>query len=521
MAGGAVLVVAACIAVVPTAALAVGTWSQFQGDASHTGVAVAGVQAPFQEAWNVDVPSGGPQGRYGLSPPVLAGDTVIAVAPNEVLGVDLATGQRRWSIPRDFGPSVPPAVGQVGGRQLLVYTEGFGEHPPGSSPGPSATETPSGATSASPTGSASRSPASSASPAAGTPPGAFDSHLVAIDVSTRSPAWDPVQLNQVSRTGVTLVGNEAFVGDTAGTIYAVDLSTGRITWTAKTGGSVDTPIAASGGRIFVSVQGSSSTLAAIVALNVSDGSQAWRYEAPREVLASAPSVGGGSVLVGLAGVSSTVVRALDEGNGSELWSARVTTTLTPIGAPAVAPGVVVAQDVNSQVYRFDPRNGVSAWDYALNEPAIRTAPVLSGSQVLVASDDGRLAALDGRTGELVWRSPPQGGLLRNPLVTSDLVVLVRGGVRPGLVAFSHDAAGSLVRLASPTTVDPVRLLGGFVAAAAPLAAILLLVGRWLAERAGPAFAGAQDPSAEDAWEREEGDAEDGGDTSHARSEDDG
>jgi outer membrane protein assembly factor BamB len=513
-------VVAAWIAAAPIAALSTGAWPQFQGDASHSGVALAGVQAPFKEAWHVNVPMGGPEGRFGLSPPVLAGDTVVAVGPTEILGVELATGQRRWSIPRDFGPSVPPAVAQLGGRQVLVYTEGFGEHPSARSPAPSGSETPSGSTPASSTESASGSP-SGESPVAGAPPQAFDSHLVAIDLSTMSAPWDRVQLDQVSRTGVTVDGNEAFVGDIAGTIYAVNLSTGRTTWTAKTGGTVETPIAASDGRVFVSVQGSSSTLAAVVALNESDGSQAWRYQAPREVLASAPSVGGEAVLLGLAGVSSTVVRALDAATGAELWSARVTTALTPIGAPAVAPDIVVGQDVNSQVYRFDPRSGSRSWDFALNQPAVRTSPVLSGSQVLVASNDGRLAALDSRTGELVWRSPPEDGLLRNPLVTSDLIVLVRGGARPGLLAFAHDDAGSLVRIASPTTVDPLRLLGGFVAAAVPLAAILLLAGRWLARRAGPAFAGARDPSPDDAWERSEDVSEDRGDTSLDGDGDDG
>jgi outer membrane protein assembly factor BamB len=491
-----ILLLGVSIAALPGVALASGDWPQFQRDAAHTGFVTAGAQAPLVEAWHVDVPTGGPNGRYGLSSPVLSGGTVIAVGPTQVLGMDLATGQRRWSVSRDFGPSVPAATTEIAGKPIVVYTEGFGAHPPGS-PAPA-----SGATGVRSTSGASPTSSSSAagSPAAGVPSAAFDSHLAAIDVDTREPLWDPIQLDRVSRTGVTIDGRVAFVGDNAGTVYAIDLATGRARWTAKTGGYVDTPLAAANGRLFVSVQGTSATSAAVVALSEADGSQIWRYEANREVLATAPAVSGDMVVLGLAGVASTVVRAIDATAGTERWSAPVNTALTPIGAPVVTPNAVIAQDVNTQIYRLDPVTGARTWDFAFNEPAIRTSPVVSAAQILVASNGGQLAVLDATTGELVWRSPPSDGLLRNPLVTSDVVVLVRGGTRPGLVAFVHDPKGALVRVASPTTIDPLRLLGGFAAAAAPLALILLLGGRWMAARAGPAFGEPDDEFGGDAWE---------------------
>ena len=504
-----ILLVGAWTAIVPGVALAAGDWSQFQRDAAHTGGVAPGVQAPLRLAWHIEVPNGGPDHRFGLSPPILAGGAVVAVGPTQVVGVDLATGQRRWAVPRDYGPSAPAASTELSGKPVIVYTEGFGPSPPGSSP------TPPGATgslSASPTATSSTasstsSPTAGGSPSGGTP--AFDSHVAALDVDTRAPLWDPVQLDRVSRTGVTIDDGVAFVGDDAGTVYAVDVATGRIRWTAETGGSLDTPIAASGGRVFVSVQGTATTPAAVVGLKESDGSRVWRYEADREVLATAPTVGGGSVVLGLAGISSTVVRALDASSGAERWSAAVNTAPTPVGAPALAPDAVIVQDVNSQIYRFDRVTGARSWDFALNAPAIRTSPVVSAGQVLVSSNDGRLVALDGATGELVWRSAPSDGLLRNLLVTSDAVVVVRGGVHAGLVAFVHDPTGTLVRIASPTAIDPLRLIGGFVAAAVPLALLLLLAGRWLTTRAGPAFAELDDGSGVDAWQEDEP-ADDGG-----------
>lgn len=502
-----IILVGACAAAVPGVALAAGDWSQFQRDAAHTGAVTPGVQAPLKLAWHIEVPNGGPDRRFGLSPPILAGGTVVTVGPTQVVGVDLASGQRRWAVPRDYGPSVPAAATELSGKPVLVYTEGFGPSPPGSSPAaPGATgsvSAPPAATSS--TTSSISSPTVGGSPASGTH--AFDSHIAAIDVDTRAPLWDPVRLDRVSRTGVTIDDGVAFVGDDAGTVYAVDIATGRTRWTAETGGSLDTPIAASDGHVFVSVQGTATTPAAVVGLKESDGSRVWRYEADREVLVTAPAVGGGSVVLGMAGISSTVVRALDVTSGAERWSAPVNTAPTPVGAPALAPDAVLVQDVNSQIYRFDRVTGARSWDFALNDPAIRTSPVVSAGQVLVSSNDGRLVALDGATGELVWRSAPSDGLLRNLLVTSDAVVAVRGGDHAGLVAFVHDPTGTLVRIASPTAIDPLRLIGGFAAAAVPLALLLLVAGRWLTARSGPAFAELDDGSGVDAWR--EDDAADG------------
>ena len=461
------------------------------------------MQAPLKEAWHLDVPAGGPNHQFGLSEPILAGEMVIAASPTEVIGVDVSSGQRAWSVPREYGPSVSPALATVGGKQVVVFTEGFGSNPPGSTPSASTPGVTASSTVVSPTSSDTSSPGVSGSAAASTPSGSFDSHFAAFDLGTRRLLWEPVALARVSRTGVTVDGDTAFVGDNAGTVSAIDLATGHVRWTHATSGYLDTALAASSGKLFVTVQGSRTTPAAIVALNETDGSQAWRYEAGRDVLVSAPSVGAGAVLAAFAGLQASSVRAIDASTGVVRWESPVNNVPTPFGAPAVTTDGVVGLDVNAQAYRFDLATGDRMWDFALNEPAIRTSPVVSGGQVLVATSAGTLAALDAGTGELVWRTASAGDLLRDPLVTSDLVVLVRGGAHPGLVAFTHDPAGALERVPSPTTLDPVKLFGAFVLAAVPLAALLVLSGRWLLARSGPAFdesAGAEDA---DAWDEVE------------------
>src|SRR5262245_41629460 len=166
-------------------------WPQFQGGPGHRGWAPDGPEPPFRPDWSLPVAAGGPNGQYGLSAPVVTGSTVIVVGPEQVIGVDTSTGAQSWTVDRDLGPPVVPAVASVGERTAVVYTEGFGEGPPTGSPTASASA--SGSPSASPSGSDAGEP--------------FDAHLAAFDLATRKPMWDPVQLDAVSRTGVAVEGS--------------------------------------------------------------------------------------------------------------------------------------------------------------------------------------------------------------------------------------------------------------------------------------------------------------------------
>ncbi len=450
-------------------AQAIGAWTQSQGNAAHTGSLPEAAQPPYVESWHLDVPPEGPGADFGLSQPVVDGTTVIAVGPTSILAADLATGRQLWSVERDYGPSVSPAIAGAAERRILIYSEGFGDSPPGASATPSASTT----------GSSSPSPS-------GSDGGKFDSHVAAIDLDTRKPAWDaPLQLEAVSRTGVTVDGDTAFLGDNAGNVYAVDVATGELRWTVDAEGFLTTSIAVSDGFVIVSVQGDRSTHPHLVAFDESDGSRAWDEEIQGgAVFASSPAIGDGRVV---AGFSDQTVRGFDIADGTERWSTRLNSPLFFTGAPALTPDAVVVVDTFGQVYRLDPTTGDRVWDYALNEAVTRSPGVTAGASALVATSSGRLAAIDLESGLLVWQSEQGSGLLRTLALTPQVVVGVRGGVEPGLVAFAQDPDGALVSLVSPTELDVAELLLAFLAAAIPLTLLSILAGRWMLARMGPAF----------------------------------
>ena len=451
-------------------------WDQFQGNAAHTGSVTSTASPPFRQTWRFDEPGSGPAHAFGLSAPVVVGTSIVSVGPRTVIAVDASNGSQLWSVAREFGPSVPPAVAVSGKHQLLLYTEGFGDSPPSVSPTPS--------------------PAASSSVGA-----SFDSHLTAIDLATKQPAWDaPLQLHEVSRTGVTVDGDTAFVGDNRGNVYAVNITTGELRWSASTGGFLMNALAVQDGLVVASVQGNRTTRAHLEAFKEADGTRAWDTEVQgAAVLASSPAIADGRILVGF---SDQTVRSFDLSDGAEQWSTRLNSPLFSLTAPAIAGDALVIADLAGQVYRLDVRTGERLWDFALNEPVVRSPVVIAGDHALVATERGSLTAFDMTSGNLVWRSDPTGSLLRSLTPTADAIVAVAGGPRPGLVAFANDPNGQLVEIETPTKLDPVRFVGAFLLAAVAIAAVLLLAGRPLRARMGPAFLDDEDAVEAD---RNEGD----------------
>ena len=442
-------------------------WSQLQGGATHPGSVGRSAAPPFAERWKALVPLSGPGERYGLSAPIVTSTTAVAVGPLKVLGFDVDTGRQTFAVDRDFGPPATAAAASVKGRTVIVYTEGFADEAPGSSPTPTTTA---------PTATPSGAPAPATGP--------VDSHVQAFDLRTQEPLWEPIQLDAASKTGVTVVGETAYVGDTDGTVYAIDLRSGTVTWRGTVGGTLNTPLAATPDLVVATVQGEARTPPAVVALKASDGTQAWRYASEAPGLISAPAVAGSLVYVGL---TDGTVRAVDLSAGTERWRTRLNAPVSPYGGVAIAGDAVYAVDLNAQLYRLATSTGARVWDFALNEFVQRGWPVVAGTSVLVATQGGNLAAVDTSSGHLVWQSGEGTGPLRGLAPLGDQILAVRGGPDAGLSSFAHDDAGSLVDEVSPTVADPAVLLRNFALAAVPITVILLFAGRALSRRMGPAF----------------------------------
>ncbi len=153
----------------------------------------------------------------------------------------------------------------------------------------------------------------------------------------------------------TVDGERVFAADRDGDVYAVSLTTGKQHWTTE----LDLPI--SGG----------------------------------------PGAGEGLVVVG---TTDGEVVALDEANGQILWKVPAPSEI--LAAPQIADGIVVVRTADGKITGYSAKEGKRIWFYNRSTPTLTlrgtSAPVIRNGLVIAGFDNGRLAALDLKTGRLQW-----------------------------------------------------------------------------------------------------------------------
>jgi outer membrane protein assembly factor BamB len=439
-------------------------WPQFQGGPSHPGT-TDGPPPPYRQSWAFPV---APVGQQGASAPVVAADQAIVVGPAAVYGIDLSTGQERWTLARTEGPSTTPAVANVKGTAVLLFTEG-----------------------------------SSSS----------DAKLRAVELADRTPAWaSPLDLGEQSHSGVTVAGGTAFVGDDAGHVVAVDLATGEERWSASLNDGVQGPLTVVDGTVYTVPQGRLAIGAAatptvtptpspspspsgqvigeenrlsLVALSASSGEPSWVVPLPvGTFFTSLPIAVGDSVYVAVSdGAFNGELLAFDAADGAVRWVHRGVGPVWQTSSPTAAGGAVYVADGRGGVWGFDPADGRRLFDFQFNEFIRRSSPVIVGGTVLVGLGDGRLVAVDASSGHEVWESGTGPGLVGGIAVAGDLVLAATGGLRGGVVAFEPDPQGDLIDVTSPSVADPPRLVGNFVIALLVMTVLLAVPLGYVSRRA--------------------------------------
>lgn len=449
-------------------------WPQFQGGPEHEGALSDGPPPPYRVRWTLPAPDGS-----ALSGAVIVGDLAVTLGTSAVYGVSIQTGEVAWEVPRAGGPLSVPAVatGSDGSPGALLFLEGPDATAGGGDATPGASPTASG----SPTPSDPPTPSGSPAPGDETESG---SELVALDLADETERWR-VPLEGTSRTGVTVDGDTAYVGDQDGTVYAIAIADGRVAWTADAGARVDIPIAAGDGLVIAVGRDAADPTILMTAFDATSGERVWRRSlAIGSSVVSAPAIGDGAVVVGL---PDRFARAFHAGDGLDRWAALVLTVFSPVTAPALAAGSAFVADVGGGLYRLDLADGDRVWSFQLNELVLRSSPVVSGRTVLLGLNDGRLVAVDVETGRLVWESEPSPGLIGTIALSGDAVVAIKGGRDAGLIAFEHDPAGTLVDVPPPTELEPGTTLARFGIASVIVLALFLVPATLLRRRFGDAF----------------------------------
>lgn len=223
-----------------------------------------------------------------------------------------------------------------------------------------------------------------------------------------------------SRLTPAIYKDHVFVASRDGDIEALSVETGDTLWetdvrenstfwpwesdiSAKLSGG----ILQAYGKLFVG-----SEHGFLIALDRETGEVVWRKNVPGEVLAS-PAAGDGLIFVNL---GSGKLLALHPDTGEERWSHEQEVpplTLRGQSSPTVANGGVLVGLETGKLSVLISESGYSAWSAEIATPKgaseferlvdVDTRPLISGPYAYAIAYNGNLAAVDIRSGNVVWK----------------------------------------------------------------------------------------------------------------------
>lgn len=213
-------------------------------------------------------------------------------------------------------------------------------------------------------------------------------------------------------------GDTIYAADRFGVVKAMDASTGKQQWkvdlsTSHGWLSSNTSALLSGG---ITVEGDllyiGSERGLVYALHTKDGSLAFKTEVAGEALSS-PVVSDNYLLIH---TSNGILQALDLITGVSKWIVNLDVPGLSIrgeSAPAVAYGGAIVGGDNGMVNAVILQQGQLTWQQRISKPGgvseidrlndVDTTPIVDNGIVYALAYNGNLAALDLRSGQILWK----------------------------------------------------------------------------------------------------------------------
>ncbi|NVK22945.1 MAG: outer membrane protein assembly factor BamB [Kangiellaceae bacterium] len=212
--------------------------------------------------------------------------------------------------------------------------------------------------------------------------------------------------------------NKVVTADVAGLVTAFDRASGDILWEADLETPLSGGVTANAGVVAVG-----SKDAEVFVLDVNDGKQLWKAEVSSEVLAK-PAIEDGKLVVR---TGDGRIFAFDINSGKQEWFYdRVIPNLTLRGtsAPLATGGIALTGFANGKLAAFNLQTGDLLWEQRISAPRgsseisrivdVDATPVVYGSTLYAAGYNGFAIALDLTNGRYLWRNEAS--------VTKDLLV---------------------------------------------------------------------------------------------------
>jgi len=231
--------------------------------------------------------------------------------------------------------------------------------------------------------------------------------LYRIDVSWQKNVGS--MANSGGRMRAAAYDGSIFVIDDAGKVSSLNADTGKLNWNTNLEKRVSTGITVGDSLLAFATRDGE-----VITVSASDGSMVWTANVLGAVL-SVPAIGNGMVYVQ---TEDGRVVALSEHDGKVAWTLeRTVPTLSLRGDSGLiyAQGLLVAGFANGHVVGIDSRNGRAIWDRVVSYPVGRSdvdrisdvdaPPVIVDFRLFAVSYQGKIIAMDLRTGQVLWTRP--------------------------------------------------------------------------------------------------------------------
>jgi outer membrane protein assembly factor BamB len=213
-------------------------------------------------------------------------------------------------------------------------------------------------------------------------------------------AWD------VFTSSPAVANGKVYFGSGDGNVYAVDVKTGVLQWKFATGDVVHASPAVVGNTVYIGSWDSH-----LYAIDAETGQQRWAFEGGEDPnihnqvgFQSSPAVVDGTVYVGC---RDAHVYALDAATGRKKWDYPTSKSWVN-GTPAVRDGTVyVGTSDTSRFMALDARTGRLKFTFTAGAYIFSSA-ALAGELAYFGSHNGKLYAVNTRTGQLAWEFQTEG-----------------------------------------------------------------------------------------------------------------
>ncbi|KLN46707.1 membrane biogenesis protein [Providencia rettgeri] len=240
--------------------------------------------------------------------------------------------------------------------------------------------------------------------------------------SELAPAWDGSAVYAADRKGLV----KAFELDSGKEIWSVDLSKRTGFLSANLSALLSGGLTIDGDKIFIGTERGT-----VIALNKEDGQVVWDVEVAGEAL-SKPTVSNDLVMIH---TSNGQLQALDVNSGEIKWTVNMDTpslSLRGESAPAVAFGAAIVGGDNGRVSAVLLSQGQLIWQQRISQVTSSTeigrlndvdmTPIIDDGKVYAIAYNGTLAALDMRSGQILWKR--ELGSVNNMVLSGENLYLV-------------------------------------------------------------------------------------------------